>query len=196
MDSKPVRNMPSSRRSVQYVKVVFVGPGGAGKSTIARRLITGGFVNTDMTVGMDVESWSLLDTSKNVTLGVSISDLGGQNQFRFFQPGLIRGAKAAVLVVDLERFDTVISLDEWLAMLESIPRNRWILVGNKVDRATECACEEVAKKAEDLTIRYVIISAKEGTNFEALEAELTSIITSATLEQRHAQVEAASKQCE
>lgn len=149
-------------------KIVMVGAGGAGKSTIASRLVTGAFVNRSMTIGLDVESWTLVDEEGQVSAKACIFDLGGQEQFRFFQEQFVTGASIVLIVFDVTRFTTIVAVDEWLPMIDSLPRDRWILVGNKTDEGSVISAEEIEKKGKELGIPFILVSAKTGENFEKL----------------------------
>lgn len=156
-------------------KIVMVGAGGVGKSTIASRLVTGTFVNRSMTIGLDVESWTLVDEEGQVSAKASIFDLGGQEQFRFFQERFVAGASIVLIVFDVTRFMTIVAIDEWLPMIDSLPRDRWILVGNKTDEGSTISTEEIEKKGRVLRIPFILVSAKTGENFEKL-AEMVELL--------------------
>ncbi len=160
-------------RPEQYVKIVLIGAGGVGKSTIAKRLVSDAVIPTEMTVGMDIQSWVISNENHACFVKVSLFDLGGQSQFRFFQEPLIRGAHIVLLVVDVSDFNTFIELNEsWLPMVSTIPRSRWILIGNKVDKLNENDCSDVIELAEKLGIRHVCVSATTGYNFDVLRDEI------------------------
>ena len=159
-------------------KIVMVGAGGAGKSTIATRLVTGTFVNRTMTIGLDVESWTLVDEEGEVSAKASIFDLGGQEQFRFFQERFVVGASIVLIVFDVTRFRTILAIDEWLPMIDTLPRDRWILVGNKIDEIRAIQDDEIESKASELGIPFVLISAKTGENFERLSRMVQEMLHS------------------
>jgi small GTP-binding protein len=158
------------------VKVAMVGSGGAGKTTIASRLVTGAFVETMMTIGVNIETWSIMNEDTGGTVRAAVFDLGGQQQFRFFQTSLLCGTEAVLIVVDMTRMKSLIDVDEWVPLILHVPRDRWILVGNKVDE--ECVVHEldIRAKAESLTIPYVLVSAKTGDGFDILSKKLASLV--------------------
>ena len=80
-------------------KLAVVGAGGVGKSTLIARLVTGEFLDKTMTVGFDVESWTVQEDDTGC-IKVALFDFGGQKQFRFFQGSLIIGSKVALVVFD------------------------------------------------------------------------------------------------
>lgn len=159
-----------------YAKVVMVGAGGSGKSTIASRLVTGEFIDRQMTIGIDVESWQFQNDGNGTMVQTSVFDLGGQEHFRFFQEGLVKGADALLLVFDMNKIRSLVDLDEWMSLIQSIPKDYWLLVGNKIDEGQSIPIEEVERKADELGVGYLLISAKTGVNFELLESHLQTCL--------------------
>ena len=149
-------------------KIVMVGAGGCGKSSIASRLATGSFVDHQMTIGLGVESWTSVDEETGIEIHASIFDLGGQEHFRFFHEGLVTGASILLLVFDVTRFKTLFSLTEWIPIIEQIPRSRWILVGNKLDQQSMVSEEDIIEKSLEWNVPWISVSAKENINFEKL----------------------------
>jgi small GTP-binding protein len=158
------------------VKVAMVGAGGCGKSTIATRLVTGSYLDQTMTRGLDIDTWSIVDGEQDASITAAIFDLGGQERFRFLHEDLASGAHMVMLVFDLSRFKTMIEIDEWVEMINHIPRERWILVGNKSDLNGSVEESEIRAKAEELGIRYVLVSTKTGDNFEELSSSVKQIL--------------------
>ncbi len=158
------------------IKIALVGPGGVGKSTIAKRLVSGNYLPTEMTVGLNIESWSFMDSTNECVVKATLFDLGGQPQFRFFQESLIKGADFVLIVVDLSDFDTFRILDEWISLISFIPRDRWLLIGNKIDKVDDSVSEDIVELATSLGVRYVLVSAMTGYNFDKLKHELTQLV--------------------
>lgn len=163
----------------RVVKVAMVGAGGTGKTTIASRLVTGRFVETMMTAGLGIETWSLVDQECDGEIKATIFDLGGQEQFRFFQSSLLKGTQVVLLVVDLTRFRTLIEIDEWIDLIPHVSPDMWVLVANKLDAVDKSLSEQdIAEKAHALDIPYILLSAKTGENFDRLIEILTNILQS------------------
>ncbi|UCE11540.1 MAG: GTP-binding protein [Candidatus Thorarchaeota archaeon] len=158
------------------VKVAMIGAGGCGKSTIASRLVTGSFLDQTMTRGLNIDTWSIVDCEEEAVITAAIFDLGGQEQFRFFHEDLAQGAHMVMLVFDVSRFKTMLEIDEWLGLIEHIPKEKWILVGNKTDLNATIEESEIKAKAEELGIRYVLVSTKTGDNFEELASSVKRIL--------------------
>ena len=157
------------------MKLAVLGAGGSGKSTLITRLVTGNFIETDMTVGFDVESW-VIDTGNNQFVKVAMFDMGGQHQFRFFQDSLVIGAKIALLVFDSTSFRSLMQIQEWLEMIESIPQERRLLVGTKIDVEDANDEADVKEYAESIEIDYILVSSKTGKNIEKLLDKIQTMI--------------------
>jgi small GTP-binding protein len=157
--------------------VALVGCGAAGKTSIATRLSSGCFIETLMTVGFNVETWSVSKEGGEGLLKAALFDFGGQEQFRFFQGSLMKGAHVALLCVDVTRFMSLMDLDEWLPLIEHIPRKQWLLLANKIDEGGLVTEDVIQEKAEELGIPYLMISAKTGQNFDKLMEILTDLIS-------------------
>lgn len=158
------------------MKLVLVGAGGVGKSSISSRIITGDFIDHTMTIGMNVDTWTIVEDDDDAIIKASVFDMGGQEQFRSFQEGLVTGADALLIVCDLTSFNTFLKIDEWLPLIDSIPRERWIMVANKSDVNGSIEDLELDKKARELGIPVIKVSAKTGENFLQLEEMIEKIL--------------------
>ncbi|MHA2425358.1 MAG: Rab family GTPase [Candidatus Thorarchaeota archaeon] len=161
----------------KIVKLAIVGSGGAGKTTLISRLVTGSFISQKMTVGFDVESWTVVPDGSNA-IRVSCFDLGGQKQFRFFQGALVTGANAALILVDCTAYHSLLDVYEWLPMLSRIPDNRKILVGTKIDLQCTVFEDDLEEQAGILGFESVMVSSSTGQNFDKLVDMICNMITS------------------
>ena len=162
----------------KVLKLAVVGAGGVGKSTLISRIVTGAFLDKSMTVGFDVESWTL-STNGDGAIKVCLFDFGGQKQFRFFQGSLIMGAKAALIVFDCNSFKSLMQIGEWMDLIAAIPREKTLLVGNKTDIGQTIACEEIQEYANEYGIDHILVSSKTGDNFDTLLERVTEMISDA-----------------
>ncbi len=158
----------------KVVKLAVVGDGGAGKSTLISRLATGDFLDRTMTIGFDVESWTI--TTDAGSMKAALFDFGGQAQFRFFQGSLILGAKAALIVFDCCSFNSLLKVREWMELIQAIPNERKLLVGTKIDASVQVSFEDIRELAEELGIDFIAVSSKTGENMDGLVDRLARIL--------------------
>lgn len=120
--------------SSELIKISLCGPGGVGKTSIARVFSEGVFSETErITIGIQhffrKIKW---EDGKNIT--VSIWDLGGEHRFFFLAPVFLKGARGVVYVFDITREETFLEIENWRRVVENtlgpVPS---ILIGNKKD---------------------------------------------------------------
>jgi small GTP-binding protein len=167
----------STSTAKKLVKLAVVGDGGVGKSTLISRLATGTFVDKTMTIGFDVESWTITTNSDSEAIKVACFDFGGQKQFRFFQGSLIIGAKAALIVFDCNSYMSLMKIREWMDLLVGVPNGNKLLVGTKLDMGTAISCDDVQEVADEYGIEFLMISSKTGENFDLLVEKLKVMVS-------------------
>ncbi len=161
----------------RLVKLAVVGDGGVGKSTLISRLATGEYIDKSMTVGFDVESWTITTNSDTEAVKVACFDFGGQKQFRFFQGSLIIGAKAALIVFDCNSFLSLQKIREWMDLIVGVPNEKKLLVGTKIDMGFGIPLEDIQEVADEYGIKYILISSKTGENVEQLIEYLRELLS-------------------
>lgn len=141
-------NLP--RKAV--LKMIIVGDGGVGKTTLIHRYLTGNYLDQRMTVGSGFATRDL--EMDGVTITLTIWDFAGEERFRFLLPSYCRGALGCILAFDLTRPPTFYHLDEWLGLVRKNTSDIPILlVGTKRD---------VSNKNSDLALDYARINNLEG----------------------------------
>lgn len=160
----------------KIVKLAVVGDGGVGKSTLISRLATGEFIDKNMTIGFDVESWTISTNGDSEAIKVACFDFGGQKQFRFFQGSLVLGAKAALIVFDCNSYMSLMKIREWMDLLIGVPDDRKLLVGTKMDMGSGIPWDDIQEVADEYGIDHILISSKTGENFDNLVDRLKEII--------------------
>lgn len=154
-------------------KVVLLGDGAVGKTTLIRRFVVDRYADEYITtIGTKV-------TRKDVTVGrepdqvdvvMQIWDVLGQRGYGGVQEAAVKGAQAMLLVYDLTREETRRSMEEyWMPMVWRLAgRIPMVLAGNKVDLIEDRIRPE--EYAYYLSQKYdapaVITSAKTGEHVE------------------------------
>ena len=159
-------------------KVVVVGDGGVGKSTMIQRLITGKYIAQKITIGTDLASKSIgLD---DVDVRLQIWDFAGERRFRFFLPNYSRGAHGCLLCYDLTRFSSFENLSEWYNIVHENSNPVFILIGEKYDLASikrTVSLQEAERFQKEYDIPYFYeTSSKSGFNNEMIFQQLTQAI--------------------
>jgi len=163
---------------IPVCKIVVAGDGGVGKTTLIYKLIGSEHIIT-MTPGISIESMKV-EISSECSVDVVFWDMGGQPQFRFFQQNFFECANVVILVFDLTRYKSFLNLkNEWIKMIQTVgilTSSIVILVGNKLDLGQSISDEEIEAFANEYKMKFFKISAKEGTNLDALEKHLREAI--------------------
>ncbi|MFX1394450.1 MAG: Rab family GTPase [Promethearchaeota archaeon] len=159
-----------------YFKIILAGDGAVGKTTLSKRL-TGTLKRDEriqMTPGVDFHS---LKIKKNV-INLQIWDLGGQEQFRYFQNDFFGGATIVVLIYGIDSYNTFKGLSTWLDFVPKEMYKYVFLIGNKIDMEDRSVnMEEALKFAEDHGFGgYYETSALNGVGIDEFELDLVKTI--------------------
>jgi small GTP-binding protein len=159
-------------------KIVVVGDGGVGKSTMIQRLITGKYIAQKITIGTDLASYVV--NLNDIEVRLQIWDFAGEKRFRFFLPNYSRGAHGCLLCYDLTRYSSFEHLSEWYNIVHDNSNPVFILIGEKYDlanikRAVSQNEAEEFQKEYDISYFYET-SSKSGVNNEKVFQQLTEAI--------------------
>ncbi|WEU39944.1 MAG: GTP-binding protein [Candidatus Odinarchaeum yellowstonii] len=162
--------------SKKYVfKLVVLGDERVGKTSLIFRYTERRFLGDyKPTIGIDFSA-KLVEIGKyNVDL--IIWDLGGQEKYRILRKHYLEGARGAILVFDLTNRTSFEHLNSWYTDLQqNCSAAPAILVGNKADLVQErkISAEEGRRKAEELGLKYLECSAKDGTAVDEAFKDIT-----------------------
>jgi small GTP-binding protein len=167
--------------SDESVKVVVLGDAAVGKSSLVTRFIDNQFMDHQpSTVGAAYFSKTLsLDNGRKVKL--EIWDTAGQERYRSLAPMYYKGARAALVVFDLTKKESLSSTKGWVAELKRHADPSLIIgiVGNKCDRPDleEVSEEDAVRFMEEAGASfYLQTSAKTAFNvniaFDRLASEV------------------------
>jgi small GTP-binding protein len=165
------------------LKMIVVGDGGVGKTTLIHRFLTGTYLDQRMTVGSGFATRDL--NMEGVTITLAIWDFAGEERFRFLLPTYCRGSLGCILAFDLTRPPTFYHLDQWLTLVRNNTNDIPILlVGNKRD-AGDKNSDLAGDYAQINSLSgYLETSAKQGYNvantFETIANLMWTRITTAS----------------
>ena len=160
-------------------KIIIVGDGGVGKSTMIQRLMTGQFIAQKITIGTDLATFDI-EPDENTIVKLQIWDFAGEKRFRFFLPNYARGAMGCLLCYDITRYVSFENLVEWYNIVSSNAVDPvFILVGGKHDLEEKRIVK--LTDAEDFQREYKLdyffeTSSKSGINNRNIFETLTRAI--------------------
>jgi len=161
-------------------KIVLMGDGGVGKTSLIKRYLKKGFsYDYKKTIGVDFYTTREKIVIKNNLTAIiqwQVWDLGGQPKWHQVRSSFYSGAKGGLLIFDITRRSTFENIPAWAnEFIKNAPGVQpLVLVGNKIDLREKVReyvrKEEGEKMAKILSeslgteIPYVETSALTGTN--------------------------------
>lgn len=167
-----------------FFKVLFLGEGGVGKTSLLKRYVDGTFTE-DMktTVGVDFASCEVSCDGWEATL--QIWDLAGQMHFRDLVSYYFAGGRAAIAVFDITMLTTMDALEGWISRLfEAEGEIPLVIVGNKSDLRDILppahpfiTQEEGREFAAKYGAPFIEASAKDGIGVSKIFGEVTRVLS-------------------
>ena len=171
--------------SYQYLfKLMVIGEGAVGKTTLVNRYVTGTFERDyKTTIGSQfaVKLTHISPTESEYATGIKIQawDVAGQARFKAVRKMYYSGAAGIIVVFDVTRRRSFTELSKWIQEAdESIgTRVPILLVGNKTDLPDRAVPSDEAKRwAEDNGFLYMESSAKTGEGVADMFTVLAEIM--------------------
>ncbi|XP_006866879.1 PREDICTED: ras-related protein Rab-17 [Chrysochloris asiatica] len=155
--------LQTARDQPSVFKLVLLGSGSVGKSSLALRYVKGDFNSILPTVGCAFLT-KVVQVGE-AALKFEIWDTAGQEKYHSVCRLYFRGANAALLVYDIASKDSFLRAQQWLGDLESefLPGDIVVmLLGNKTDLSDErqVTFEEGKAFAESKRLLFMEASAK------------------------------------
>lgn len=165
-----------------FFKIIVIGPGGVGKSSLIRRFVENEFSsNYKFTIGLEVNS-KIVEYKKGLFAKLAIWDIGGQERFKIVRRNFYEGTHGALVVFDLSRARTFPKMKEWIYDMNQILERKVpvVILGNKSDLILKIGQILNQNKPKHFTEKiggfYIETSAKLGKNVEEAFAKLTKNI--------------------
>ncbi len=162
-------------------KVMLLGDGNVGKTSLARRFCEGKFEESRvLTIGVDFQTKVVHLPGCDIKL--SIWDVAGQPRFQVVRETFYRGCSAAALVFDLCNLDSLKNLILWVKESRQFaPHTKFLVVGNKLDLARENKVKDGRLFADHIQASYIETSAKLGFGVNELFTNLAHLAHEKTL---------------
>lgn len=148
------------------VKVVIVGNGGVGKSSMIQRYCRGTFTRSyKKTIGVDFLEKELRVQGERVRL--MLWDTAGQEEFDAITRAYYRGAQACVITFSTTDRASLLSVPRWMGRIRDECGNiPMVLVQNKIDliQETQINMSEVDSLSSRLGLRLYRMSVKDDLN--------------------------------
>lgn len=175
------------------IKVVLIGDGAVGKTTLVKAFIRGrALADTSYrrTIGADIYVKEIKHTNPligDIFIKFIIWDLAGQPSWRIVRPQYYVGAQAGIAVFDVSRPVTLRNLSYWVAEFYSSSGGPKpiVIVGNKIDLREKMQCvppsvgEKYAKALAErfnVFVEYLEASAINYLNVDKVFAKLADIL--------------------
>jgi internalin A len=129
-----VDHQKGPKRALNEAKLILVGQGNVGKTSLVRRLIEGTFDPMEpQTQGIEIRPWSTQVNSAGIKLNVW--DFGGQEIMHATHQFFLTKRTLYILVLDTRLSERENRLEYWLHVIHSFGGNSPIIVvGNKIDQ--------------------------------------------------------------
>ena len=159
-------------------KIVLIGDGRVGKTSLVRRFVTNMFdPSYQITLGTTIMKKEVEYLNYLVTL--AIWDVGGQEVFKQIRSKYYFGSKGALAVCDATNMTTYENLKSWVdSFIEVVGVKPIVFLANKCDltelQVTEDDMKQIVK--DHTNAEFLFTSAKNGTNAELAFTNLVRLI--------------------
>ena len=158
----------------KLLKVVLLGDGGVGKSSLMNRFVSDKFDSQSFhTIGVEFLNKEVVVDDENYTM--QIWDTAGQERFKSLRTPFYRGADCCLLTYAVDDSQSFKNLTMWkkeflyYADIQDGNNFPFVIIGNKIDVENRCVSEDEAKEwcSNNGQAPYFETSAKDSTNVES-----------------------------
>ncbi len=161
------------RKPLNEAKVILVGRGDVGKTSLVKRLIDKEFnANEPKTEGINIREWQVSAREEKVRLRVW--DFGGQEIMHATHQFFLTERSLYVLVLNTRKDERISDVEYWLKLIQTFGKDAPILiVGNKCDETGFDLDEKGLRDKYGENIKqFIPTSCKDGTGIETLRQEI------------------------
>ncbi|MBE9092012.1 leucine-rich repeat domain-containing protein [Microcystis aeruginosa LEGE 11464] len=164
-----------AKRPLNELKVLLVGEGDVGKTSLLKRLLHNTFNSGEpKTPGINIEKWPL---PQKPDIRLNLWDFGGQKVMQTTHQFFLTKRSLYLLVLDNRKNEQQNRLEYWLKLIETYGGNSpVIIVGNCADEnPPQVKIRTLRKKYPQIT-KLIATSCKTGAGIEELVQEIASQI--------------------
>ncbi|XP_068982231.1 ras-related protein Rab-43 isoform X2 [Bombus flavifrons] len=164
----PNNLMATNDENFDYLfKIVLIGDCGTGKTCVVQRFRSGTFIERHgNTIGVDFSMKTVLIDDKKVKL--QIWDTAGQERFRTITQSYYRSANGVIVVYDITKRSTFLSLQHWVEEVRRYTSSHVLLILVESLREVEKGEAEALCQYLPEVLQVVETSAKENTNIDSV----------------------------
>jgi small GTP-binding protein len=166
------------------VKVILIGDGGTGKTSLVNRFVHRKFSRLyKTTIGVDITPYqaSLMDTGELVRF--VLWDMSGQTHFERFRTRFYTGTSGVLVVYDLTSASSYRNVQSWIKECKNNCRKTvpMLIVGNKAD-LEDLQIQHTRPPSSESSLPTINTSAKENWNVDKAFFSLFEAIVGKSLE--------------
>ena len=171
------------------LKVILIGDGGAGKTSLVNRFIHKSFSSIyKTTIGVDISPFNTITAKTKKTIRFVLWDMSGQTHFKRFRARFYSGTSGAIIVYDLTNASSYRNVQAWVKECQDnihkpVPM---IILGNKAD-LNELLIDH--PRSDYPNIPFFQTSAKNGNNVDKAFFSLFESVVGEKLEKEDLSVE-------
>lgn len=131
-------NHSETSEAAKAVKIILIGDGGAGKTSLVQQFVHRKFSRIyKTTIGVDITPLNTISSRNDITHPVRfiLWDMSGQSHFKRFRSKFYSGTSGAMIVYDLTSASSHRNVQSWVKECQDNCRKKipMVLVGNKAD---------------------------------------------------------------
>lgn len=164
------------RKPLNEAKLIFVGEGRVGKTSLVRRLVENRFDEKErITEGISIKQLSVTINSEQIRL--NIWDFGGQEIMHATHQFFLTLRSLYILVLDAERGEAESRIDYWLKLIQSFGKDSPIIVVSNKSDLKQLFLNQGALREEYSTIKgFVNTSCKEAKGIGELVKHIRAVV--------------------
>ncbi|MDP3718620.1 MAG: COR domain-containing protein [Acidobacteriota bacterium] len=167
-----------SRRSLNEAKILLVGQGSVGKTSLLKRLVHNAFaIDEPKTEGINIQAWAAEGSDNTPTIRLNLWDFGGQEIMHATHQFFLTRRSLYLLVLDSRNSDADNRLEYWLRIIQSFGgESPVVIVGNKIDQQP-LDIDQTTLRAKYRQIKAVVeVSCQTGKGIPALRQTISRLV--------------------